>query len=175
MFSFKKVLIRRRTGAGIIILVLVLLFAGCSDGGGGQTPSSGSSVSLNGTWESYDSYTINTSSKKIDYNDFKADIVNSPNYGAKSGVLIIQFTWYYEIIYDENWEIVSEGETDNYNGKYGAIYWTDLTSDSVKMANAYDTTTWEHAMYDTIEEANANFTIDSTGDFISQWGTYSKI
>jgi len=132
--------------------------------------------SLNGTWSSnYDSYKIDKSTKKIEYvGNYKADIVNSPNYEAGSGILIVKFTWYFETIYDENWDVVSEGATDVYNGKFGAVYWKDLTDSSIQMADAYDTATWSRAMHDTLDEAKVNFTSDKTGNYISTWGSYTK-
>jgi len=130
---------------------------------------------LNGTWLSYDSYIISASTNEIEHvGNYKADIVNFPDYKAKSGVLIIKFTWYFETIYDESWKVVSSGETTKYNEKYGAVYWNNLKSKSVKIANAYDTVTWAHAMFDNLTDAQTNFTIDKTDDYISMWGAYKK-
>ena len=154
----------------VSLLSTALLFTGCKT-------DSDDPGALNGTWSSYDSYVINTSANKIEYSgSYKADIVNSPKYDAVNGVLIVRFTWYYETIYDWNppYDIISEGEREDYKGKFGAVYWKDLKAGSVQLADAYDTLTWEHAMYDTIEEARANFTIDKTDDFISMWGSYTK-
>jgi len=134
--------------------------------------------SLNGTWSSNsDSYKIDTSAKKIEYvGNYKADIVNSPDYEAVSGILIVKFTWYYEIEYnwDPPYNVIHEGETDAYNGKFGAVYWKDLTDSSIQMADAYNTAAWSRAMYDTLDEAKVNFTSDKTGDYISLWGSYTK-
>ncbi|MCL2214542.1 MAG: hypothetical protein FWC06_04950 [Treponema sp.] len=152
----------------VIVLLTGFLFLGCGD--------PNTSINLNGTWSSdFDSYKIDTSAKKIEYvGNYKADIVNSPDYEVNNGILIVKFTWYWEIIYDEGWNVVSEEETTAYNEKFGAVYWKDLATNSVKMGDAYDTTTWEHAMYDTLEEAQMNFTIDKTGDYIGMWGSYTK-
>jgi len=133
---------------------------------------------LNGTWASaFDSYKIDILTDKIEYTgNYKADIVNSPDYNAEHGVLIIKFTWYYETEYswDPPYDIISEGETDAYNGKYGAVYWRNLTDASVQMADAYDTVTFTHAMFDDLSAAQSNFTLDKTGDYISVWGSYAK-
>ena len=185
MNLFKKSFARRRFepavhGAGsyaqfakdagyfvILALVASFLFLGCTD--------PDDIGNLNGTWLSYDSYIINTSTNKIEYaGNYKADIVNSPNYEATSGVLIIKFTWYYETIYDSTppYNVISEGETQAYNGKYGAVYWRNLTPGSVEMANAYSS--MMHIMFNNLSDAQTNFTLDKTGDYISMWGSYTK-
>jgi hypothetical protein len=153
-------------------LSTALLFTSCE-------PEQNDSGNLNGLWSSqYDGYEINTKTNKIYYLDnYEADIVNSPDYSASNGVLIIKFTSYFEVVYDNtDWSVISEGWTDAYNGKFGAVYWIELTSNSVKMANAYDSETWEHSMYNSLPEANAAFTPyqDKAGNFVSQWGTYTK-
>jgi len=153
----------------LVILIVSIVIAGCQ-------PEPEENGNLNGTWSSsYDSYKIDTSAKTIEYvGNYKADIVNSPDYEAGSGILIVKFTWYYETIYDENWTVISEGVTDVYNGKFGAVYWKGLTNSSVQMADAYDTAVWSRAMYDTLDEAKVNFTSDKTGNYISVWGSYTK-
>jgi hypothetical protein len=172
MFSFlSSDRAKRFLYVGLVLLVMAAVIVGCDSG-------SDEDADLNGLWVSdFDGYVINTKADKIYYLDnFSADIVNAPDYSATSGVLIIEFTSYYEIEYDEDWEVVSEGWIEDNNGKFGAVYWIELTADSVKMANAYDTETWEHSMYDTKSEAEAAFTPyqDKSGDFVSQWGTYTN-
>ncbi|MCL2270230.1 MAG: hypothetical protein FWC24_02690 [Treponema sp.] len=174
MFSFGSV---RRVYTRSVFALLVVSFLSATLFFTGCKTDSDDPGALNGTWSSYDSYVINTSTNKIEYvGNYKADIVNSPKYDAATGVLIIRFTWYLETIYDWNppYDSVSQTEREDYNGKFGAVYWKDLTAGSVQMADAYDTATWGHAMYDTIEEAKTNFTIDRTADYVSMWGTYSK-
>ena len=173
MFSYFSQVKTKGKNFLFAVLVLVLLTAIM----GGCKTDADDSGNLNGTWLAYDSYIINATTSTIEHvGNYKAEIVNSPNYEAASGVLIIKFTWYYETVY--NWEppydIISEGERTDYIDQYGAVYWKNLKAGSVQMGDAYDMTTWEPAMYDTLPAAETNFTFDRYGDYISQWGAYTK-
>jgi hypothetical protein len=151
-------------GHGVIfILLMILLLAGCAEGGGG---SSTATANLNGTWK--DNYgttiTINTSAKTIEYsNSYKGTIENTPKYTAVNGVLIIKFTKYTDADYSNYPEVTYNENTENI-GKYGALYWKDLTSNSVYMADAY--TGYTHTMFGTLSEAQTNFTLDRAGNYI---------
>ena len=153
----------KSAGIGIlIILIVVLLFTSC------QTDTD-DSKSLNGSWsDEYGNIIINTAAGTIIYaGSYEGKIANSPSpdYSAVSGVLIIEFTKYWDVEWvpdpddSENWIAVSEENTENI-GKFGALYWTDLTLNSVRMSDAgtggmYD---YEHTMFNTITEAQAAFT-----------------
>ena len=116
-----------------------------------------------GGWEDY--IVIDIMEKTIlYYNNYKAEIVNSPDFKAANGVLIIKFTKYWET----DWNTFETEETDKYNGKFGALYWKDLKSSSISMSDAYSGYT--HTMFDSESQAKTNFTLDKTGDYISAWG-----
>ena len=173
MFSFGSTRLARGVFALLVVacLSMVLLFTGCT------TDDDDDGGSLNGIWKSlHDDYIINTANKTMEYeNHWKGEIANAPDYSAGSGVIIIKITWYWEVIYDQTtWEVISEGPTTAYNGKYCAVYWKDLKSKSVKMGDAYDPSTWEHAMFNSLSDAQTNFTLDKTGEYIGTWGTYTK-
>ncbi|MDR0443758.1 MAG: hypothetical protein LBH44_10150 [Treponema sp.] len=127
---------------------------------------------LNGTWSNvYEDWIttikINTSAKSIEYiGAYKGTIANSPDFSAANGVLIIQFTKY--------WEWDSLDENPDKAGKYGALYWRDLKPDSVYMADAY--TGFAHTMFEKYSDAEAAFTPDNAGDYVD-WsivGIYTK-
>ena len=163
--------------AVFLLIALTLLFMGCSDG---NSPNGASdSVSLNGTWnDDWGTMKINTSANTIEYvGNNEGKIVNSPNYSAVNGVLIIEFTKYIEMDYS-NWPEVTSAENPDNIGKFGALYWRDLKSDSVYMAEAWAMGSggYEHVMYETIEEARAAFTMDKAGEYVdwSILGIYTK-
>jgi len=165
--NFFKNLTRRRVepivrGASFVVLLMILPLAGCSQGGSSAADVTGN---LNGTWkDSYSTVTINSSAKTIKYlNNYEGTIENSPDYTASNGVLIIKFTKYWEGDYDSYPDITYNETTDN-NEKYGALYWKNLTADSVYMADAYNGLT--HAMFAALAEAQANFTMDKAGNYI---------
>jgi len=181
MFSFKNLTQRRRIesivrGASIFAILFILLLTGCSPTGGtSSTVTATVTANLNGEWK--DSYgtivTINTSAKTIKYmvdashTSYEGQIVNSPDFTAANGVLIIKFTKYYTIEYDWNppYDMTKYEETPANNGKFGALYWKDLMSNSVYLADAYDSS-YNHVMYSTLNEAQTNFTMDKVGNYI---------
>jgi hypothetical protein len=158
MFSFlkNKPFLKK---AAILTLALFLsaglLFVSCAD--------NESSGNLNGTWDDgYSPVIINSSAKTIVYTDsYEGNIVNSPGYTASSGVLIIQFTKY------ADWGGPAPSTSHANVGKYGALYWTELTASSVRLADAFDKT-YARVMFDTLAEANAAFTpaADKVGNYI---------
>ena len=129
------------------------------------------SGNLNGTWENVyvdpsgeepdyiTTIKINTSAKTVIFQgSYEGTIANSYNYEAKSGVLIVKFTKY------ADWG--SEPSSTHANvGKYGALYWTALTATSVSLSDAY--VGFDHVMFDTLTEANAQFTLDNAGDYVN--------
>jgi hypothetical protein len=154
----------------IFSLSISLFFTGCSD-----TDEPGN---LDGTWISVvgDAYIIDTLNNIIEYQDnFIGKIVNSPNYNASNGVLIIEITKYWDADWS-NWPDVTYTETTVNNGKFAATYWRNLTDKSVQTGNAWLEETegiWVHVMFDTFSEAQTNFTMDRVGIYIGNWGSYS--
>jgi hypothetical protein len=118
----------------------------------------------NGTYPDFTT-TINITSGTVIYTgSYEAEIANEPDFEASYGVLILKFTKY------ANW-----GETPSTThanvGKYGAMYWKDLTDSSVSLADAY--TSGAHTMTDTLTAAKAAFTNDKAGDYID-WALTSS-
>ena len=153
-------------------LFAALLFTGC------QPEAKVDTGNLNGTWlfNSYPSYMIDTSAKTIEYTDtYKGKIANSPNFTEKSGLIIIEFTNYKRYVYEQDppYALLDTiVDPPDVIGSYGALYWTGLTSNSVKMADhwVFDVDTFEyiHVMYTTLQEAQEKFTME-IGATIS-WG-----
>jgi len=161
----------------------VLVFTGCST----DPEESGD---LHGTWifstPGYSSFIkIDSSARTIVYEEnYEGNIVNFPDYAAPNGVLIIEFTKYWETNWDmidlegdfedmNNWTSTTE-ETDKYNGEFGAIYWRDLKEGSVRMADAYSGLT--HVIISDITAAHTNFSPERTGEYVdwSITSTYTK-
>lgn len=173
MFSFKS--LRRFLPRGAFVLLVCLaaagMFAGCS-----TDNNSGETGNLDGTWENiYDdgeyhivtTIIINTAAKTVEYEgSYEGNIANSPAFDRENGVLIVEFTKYAD--WGDPEPLASHGNV----GKFGALYWTDLTADSVKLADAYEG--YVQAMYDTIEEAQSAFTpaADKAGNFVT-WSVVS--
>ena len=151
-------------GAVILFIALTLLFMGCSHNG---SPSKGqtNNVSLNGMWnDDYGTIKINASANTFEYvGNNKGKIVNSPNYSEVNGVLIIEFTEYFELDYSD-WPNVTSTENPDNIGKFGALYWRELNSDSVYMSEAW--VSYAHVMFETIEEAKTAFTMDKASDYV---------
>jgi len=177
MYFFKN-LTRRRVelivrGASFVVLLMILLLTGC--------PRPLPTANLNGEWrDNYGSiFTINTSAKTIKYmvdashTNYEGQIVNWSDFTAANGVLIIKFTKYYTITYGGAPDYaMTIQETPAKNGKFGALYWRDLTSISVYLADAYDSS-YNHVMYDTLNSAQTNFTMDKVSNYID-WSITSS-
>lgn len=150
----------------LIFIIFVFLFMGCQ-------PESDDAGNLDGTWvnisQSYETIIkINAENKTVEYTgSYNATIENSPNFISTNGVLIIKFTKY------GDWG--EEPTTEHTNvGRYGALYWVNMGLNSVKLADAY--IGWDHAITETLQEAQEMFTIDKVGDYID-WaiiGVYTK-
>jgi len=160
MFSFlkNKPFIKK---AAFLTLALFLstglMFVSCAD--------NESSGNLNGTWDDgWSPVIINSSARTIVYTgSYEGNIVNSPSYTASSGVLIIQFTKY------ADWGGPAPSTSHANVGKYSALYWTELTAGSVRLADAYEG--YNRVMFATLGEANASFTpaADKVGNYVD-WG-----
>jgi hypothetical protein len=163
---------RRIVFAFFVMLCLsaALLFAGCSGAGAGA----GAKGNLNGTWDDgfgYGLVLINTSAKTVIMkDDYEGTIVNSPDFTAANGVLIIKFTQYITKVYDSSppYDFTSTPTPENI-GKFAALYWTELTVNSVKLADGYEG--FDHVMFATQELAEAAFlpAADTVGTY-APWG-----
>jgi len=166
MFFFRYLTLKRIEsavrGASFTVLLMLLLLTGCSQG----DTVTNVTGNLNGVWkDSYGTITINSSQETIKYSDnYEGTIKNSPNYTASNGVLIIQFTKYWEWQEVDGEWVSEENPASECITKFGALYWKDLTIDSVYIADAYSGLT--HTMFDTLAKAQTNFTIDKTGSYI---------
>jgi hypothetical protein len=112
----------------LALLCLALALAGCDH----ESPDEGGV--LTGNWKYSFEYggidyvtEIKITGSTVEFTDsfcsYKANIVNSPNFEESYGVLITEFTEY-------------SGEP-NYNGKFGAMYWKGLSSNSVYLAEVW--------------------------------------
>ena len=156
-----------------IIVLSILLFVNC------QTEIEDRGT-LNGAWTNeahgfITNITINTAEKTLEYEDsYKGIIANSPDFTSVNGVLIIQFTEYWEWDYS-NFPDVTRNENLENIGKFGALYWKDLKSNLVYLADAYTyvpPTDYIHTLFDDLEAAKRNFTLDNVGSYID-WSVVS--
>ena len=128
------------------------------------------SVSLNGLWvlSSNPTYVINTSANTIQHfamggGGYSGTIVNNPDFTATSGVLIIRFTQYLEPEWNADWTAVVDiiFNPPNTVGRYGALYWRNLSYNSVITADYWDFSAGAvHVMFPTQAEAVAFFTTE---------------
>jgi hypothetical protein len=157
---------------GFFVVFPVLFFAGCElygKPGGDDTNVPGELPSLlQGTWafppeNPSELYTITADTVEYGYGDgaspmdFKGAICFVSNYSDDSGVIIIEYT-----------EPPSY-KKDN-DRSFFAVYYRDLRSGSVKLANA--TTLRDYSAPDTatLEEAKEKFTRGKMGSYVD-WGT----
>ena len=164
IFSRKGVCMFRFFACFTVVIILL----GCSvDDEGERT--------LHGTWinvypgqdgEDYiTTIEINTSTQTITYTDsYEGVIVNSPDFTARNGVLIIRFTTYWDMDWSELPDITYTENLHNV-GKYGGLYWRELGPQSVSMADYWEhetvgeTFNSNHIMFDDIDEARVFFTM----------------
>jgi hypothetical protein len=147
---------------------------------------------LVGTWKNiYDPggpseyiTTIHITDNTVVYeNNYEGTIENDPNFDAEYGVLIIKFTKYLTPDYS-NYPEVEYTKDPTKEGKYAALYWKDLFSSSVLLADAYDTSSADpktgtgavHKIVDDIVTAKATFTNDVVSNFVTWSGVtpYNK-
>jgi len=164
MKLFRGSLTQRRKGAEgaevlVVVFIAVFLTMGCSD--------EDNAGNLNGTWsDGWGTIIINTSEMTIEYvNTYQGIISNTPNFTAAHGVIIIEFTKYTEWDYSD-WPNSSSFENTENIGKYGALFWTELKSSSVRLVDFWETDAAVpvHKLLNTIEEAEVFFTMDKIGD-----------
>jgi hypothetical protein len=156
----QRSLTRGHGGTGGLALILAaILFMGCQ-----PEPEIIDEPYLNGVWINNSggyvtTIKIDTSKNTIEYVDsYEGKIVNSPHYDAINGVLIIEFTKYCDFM-------DHPPKNDHSSvGKFGAMYWKDLSSKQVFLSDAY--TGFTHTMFNTLKEAEENFTLDNAGNYI---------
>jgi hypothetical protein len=154
------------------LLCLALALAGCEH-------NAEDSGVLTGTWKNvYDpggdnefTTEIRITPTAINYVDsYEGTIKNSPDFKAPYGVIIIQFTKY-ATNYDGN-----PVATHPNVGKFGAIYWKDLTSDSVYLSDAGiasdEAPYYTHTMFPNLEGARAAFTNENVNTYVN-WSIIS--
>ena len=163
--SFQPGSFRRKIARNVFFLFAVLCFSAVLLFTGCDTKPDDEPGILTGIWTD-EWVNVIISDSTIKYGDsYEGNIVNSPDLKAKNGILIIKFTDYVDV-----WgtgEVVPE----NIN-KYGALYWTNLTDKSVNMSDAGTggMSDYEHTMFETKAEAEAEFTLDKAGVYASLGG-----
>jgi len=148
-----------------VFLAAALVFGGCQ----AETitcPLDGINPDLQGTWtDGYGgSYTISTT---LRYDSgyggsFEGDIVSAVNFSGAAGVLVVELTSVTNT--DGDWGT-------NYTvGKYTGVYYKDLTSSHVLLANSYP-----FVQVDDLDTALSTFTPGNVDTHISFWGSgYGK-
>ena len=153
-----------------LFVVSALLFAGC------QEPED--SGNLDGIWsDSFNTIKIDTSTMTIEFVNFGFDqyhgnIASSSDFSAVNGILIFEITKYWEFTYDENWSIIETNLTDDHNGKFSALYWANLTSNSAGMSDVFLNN--ERVIVSTLEEAQNIFTSGNEGTYTFFSAPYIK-
>jgi hypothetical protein len=159
---------------GLCLAIGTLGLVGCD-------PGRGETGILTGFWSSgTDGYVItnNTFNNTLIYFGYKdADhpewsdysftgtIKNKPDFTQKAGVIIVEYTK--KPIYGQ-YETTSPYSLTGGappSGSFMGIYWRDLTTVSVKLANAYDSSNTETETT-TLDDAITKFTERKAGDFV---------
>jgi hypothetical protein len=161
LFSRRKGIFKKALPVFLAFCFVVTLLSGCAGGGAGD----GGVIFGDWSWSNSSfSYTVTITGNRVistcgPY--YEASIESITDSTAPYGVLIIKFIKY------ADWDNPPATDSHANVGKYGALYWKDLTASSVYLADAY--TGFTHALFDNLATAKANFTIDKTGDYID-WG-----
>lgn len=157
------------TFAVSLCLLTAFLFLGCpmggSSGGGDGTPT----VSVAGTWTAAagDKYII--TSTKLTYDsgygaayNYEGTIAEVVSFTSTAGIIVFKFTQ------------TTTTETGNM-GKFTAVYYKDLTANSVSLATANEgSPSYATPTAASLQAAKTKFTADKAGDYASIWGAYSK-
>jgi hypothetical protein len=171
----KKAFIR---GARVFALCfLSLCFFSCPmegtvDGGGGSGTGNNTAPSLQGQWvgvvlpsNTPDTYTVTAAA--LEYDDHTGDpfeysgaIAEIVSFSASAGVIIIQYTAVPP----------SQGNVGNFFG----VYYRDLSSSSVRMANAWAASGGSYPQATTLQDAKNMFKEANVGAHVSVWGRYNK-
>jgi hypothetical protein len=156
-FSFLRA---RKTRMIVVLLACAALALGML---GCKTEADEDTGNLVGTWKSPGewgmTYVIAAGAIQAPDSGYEGRIENTPDLTASNGVLIIKFTKY----------AASYGGTPSDThanvGKYGALYWKDLTADSVSLADAYNKD-YTHSMKSSLSDAQTAFALGNMGDYI---------
>ncbi|MDR2419503.1 MAG: hypothetical protein LBD79_10705 [Treponema sp.] len=157
---------------GVCLVLGALGFVGCETGGDEEN------YSLVGVWSSgSDGYLISKNTLTYegfkdlehpewsDYN-FTGTIKNNPDFTQKAGVIIVEYTKkpiYGK--YNDDWKLTGgEAPTNSFMG----IYWQELTTSSVRLANSYDSTDTEtETEAESLDDAEKKFTQDNEGTLVN--------
>ncbi|MDR1908791.1 MAG: hypothetical protein LBQ35_02625 [Spirochaetaceae bacterium] len=176
----KSVIEYRRARWAWIVAALVVLggLTGCETDPE-PNPEDELNPALITTWSStYSSYVITAddvsylnSSGEI---DFAGSIKYVDNFSETAGVLIIEYDDEYKPEYyaeydPDTWLPV--GDPLPLKGNFIGVYFKGLSADSAQIGSAYKEGGAEES---TLEAAIAAFTVDNEGDYMGQYGTYSK-
>jgi hypothetical protein len=164
---FKKNPLAQRALSFFFVLCLVVgatVLSGCKTEEEDTGNLVGTWVNVAGENGEYVTTITITNSTVVYSGSYEGTVSNSPDFEASYGVLIIEFTKY------ADWGSEPSVTHDNV-GKFGALYWKDLTTSSVSLADAYKKVNPEdpyasHTMFDTLVEAEAAFTNDAVGEYI---------
>ena len=146
--------------AVVFCLSTALLVTGCSTD---DDPADTGFIPA-GEWTSlYDAYTITNTGVEYDdgYGNFNGAVEKAIDFSANAGALIIKIT-------------ASSG--DFTVGKYTGIYYSEYTSDSIKLANVWlegSDGNWHPLEADSLSAAVSLFKVDNVGDHVSSWGVYT--
>ena len=173
MFLFHSLhpgLFRRRQArnvfafAALSFLFTALLFTGCGDGGG-NTVSTGSKVSLNGTWVSEygEKWIINLNNNSLDcpsedYPDYAyAGTISEVEYFNNNNTTGIIFI-----------ELASTGASfaKSGEGNFTGIYFTNLTNTTVEISTAADTS-YATPVRETLAKAKELLNVDSVSTYFA--------
>ncbi|MDR1787556.1 MAG: hypothetical protein LBR16_03810 [Treponema sp.] len=159
--------------AKCVFLAAALVLGGCQNAitdPGTVYPDNYLNLGLVGTWQDGygGSYTISTG---LDYDSgygdsFEGGIVSVVNFTSASGVLIVQLTSVTNTtgLYGTNYTV----------GKYAGVYYKELTSSHICLANAIDTS-YALIQIDDLNTALSTFTAGNMGTHITYWGSgYSR-
>jgi len=150
----------------IVVLLLILLFAGCDD----EQEDTG--FVLEGVWStSYDSYTITKTTVEYFADNsaygggntiLNGNIEKSVAFSSNAGVLIILVT-------------TAQNDYPTFSvGNYTGVYYSEGTKNSINLANAYDTSSYNPVEANSLTDAEALFTVDNVSNHVSLWGKYTK-
>ena len=160
-----------------VLLIVAALLGGCNIGGEDDTNHEGTLPDgLRKTWNgSGDGYIIGSSGPgdtnfqyTSDYEGAFTGIISFvSNYSADSGVIIVKYT-------DPPTHLIWGTEQTFYNGNdYTAIYYQNLSGNTVQLATAISLDDFSSVNTATLEEAKAKFTRSQIGNYVGFWGTYS--
>jgi hypothetical protein len=170
----------------LCVAAAIVVFAGCDDdpGSGDTIGGNGEINLLIGTWASppYDYYTISDSTLTYDDgfgNGYSGKIRHVVDFGSNSGLIIIEYAADGKPVYYDGFDADGSPIGDPYPppGNFQGVYYKELSTVSVKMAGANDSSKTGHlAAPETakLQEAVDKFNnIDVIDNYVTWWGTYA--